>query len=359
MVLGISSSTTPGSVGPVLTVNRSSPRICLAASGGGHIRQILDLEAFWSRYSYFLVSEDSALSRSLARTHPVHFVKHFAFGQARQGAFFRMLLGAVVNCCQSARIMLRERPDVVVSTGAGAVYFSVLWARLLGAQFVLIETLARFDEPSLFWRMTQALANLKIVQSPVLAAKFSDAALFDPVEILSKPRPPKRPLVFVTVGATLPFDRLVKMVAELKARGDIPEGVVIQTGIGGYAPPGIEAFEALPFEAMLAYLRDADIVICHGGTGSIITALREGCRTIVVPRLFDLGEHYDDHQAEITQAFAGRGLVTPASSLEELSTALKTIRARAPVCVSTDHSRLVEYLSEFISESSVRNPVDC
>ena len=45
------------------------------------------------------------------------------------------------------------------------------------------------------------------------------------------------------------IDRMVEMVAKLKTRGDMPEDLVIQTGIGGFAPSGLQTFETLPFEA--------------------------------------------------------------------------------------------------------------
>lgn len=144
---------------------------------------------------------------------------------------------------------------------------------------------------------------------------------------------------------------MVEMVAQLKASGDITEDLVIQTGIGGLSPLGLRTYETLPFDSMLAYLREADIVICHGGTGSLITALREGCRVIVIPRLFEKGEHYDNHQKEITRAFAGRGLVTPANTLEELAQALKAARARPPVSATTNPSRLIGYLAEILAEN--------
>ena len=328
-----------------------SQRVCLAASGGGHLRQLLDLERAWQPYNYFFVSENSPLSQSLAQSHPVFFVDHFALGQAKLGSPFKMLAAAWRNFVQSTRIIWRERPDIIISTGAGAVFFVVLWARLLGAKFVLIETFARFDQPSVFARAASPFAQYKIVQSAALAKKLSGAAAFDPFEILDAHRPEKKPLVFATVGATLPFDRMVEMVATLKASGDISEDLVIQTGIGGLSPLGLQTYETLPFDSMLAYLREADIVICHGGTGSLITALREGCRVIVVPRLFEKGEHYDNHQKEITRAFAGRGLVTPASTLEELAQALKAVRARPPVSATTNPSRLIDYLAEILAEN--------
>jgi UDP-N-acetylglucosamine--N-acetylmuramyl-(pentapeptide) pyrophosphoryl-undecaprenol N-acetylglucosamine transferase len=328
-----------------------SLRVCLAASGGGHVRQLLDLERAWQPYNYFFLSEKSPLSQSLAQSHPVFFVDHFALGQARLGAPFKMLAAALRNFVQSARIIWRERPDIIISTGAGAVFFAILWARLLGAKFVLIETFARFDQPSVFARAASPFARYKIVQSSALAKKLSGAVAFDPFEILDVRRPEKKPLVFATVGATLPFDRMVEMVAKLKASGDISEDLIIQTGIGGLSPLGVKAYETLPFDSMLSYLKDADIVICHGGTGSLITALREGCRVIVIPRLFEKGEHYDNHQKEITRAFAGRGLVIPANTLEDLAQALKAARARAPVSATTNPSRLIGCLAEILAEN--------
>ena len=330
---------------------RGRLRVCLAASGGGHVRQLLDLEKAWQSYNYFFISEETPLSHSLAQTHPVFFVDHFALGQARLGSPFKMLAAALRNFLQSTRIIWRERPDIIISTGAGAVFFAVLWARLLGAKFVMIETFARFDKPSAFARAAARFAHYKIVQSSALAKKIPGAVVFDPFEILDTSRPQKKPLVFATVGATLPFDRMVETVSKLKASGHIPEDLVIQTGIGGLSPAGLETYETLPFDSMLSYLREADIVICHGGTGSLITALREGCRTIVMPRQFEKGEHYDNHQKEITRAFAGRGLVTAADNLEELAQALKSARARAPVSATTNPSRLIGHLADILAEN--------
>lgn len=330
---------------------RGSLRVCLAASGGGHVRQLLDLERAWRPYDYFFLSEKTPLSDSLALSHPVFYVDHFALGQARLGAPFKMLAAALRNFLQSARIILRERPDIIISTGAGAVFFAVLWARLLGAKFILIESFARFDKPSAFGRAAAPFAHHKIVQSSLLAKKVPDAVCFDPFEILDAQRPQKKSLVFATVGATLPFDRMVETVSQLKASGGIHEDLVIQAGIGGLMPPGLETYETLPFDSMLSYLRDADIVICHGGTGSLITALREGCRTIVMPRLFEKGEHYDNHQKEITNAFAARGLVSTANNLEELAQALKDSRARTPILATTNPARLIGHLASILAEN--------
>ena len=329
--------------------NPASPerrrKICLAASGGGHVRQLLDLQSVWSEHDYFFVTEDTALGSALSKDHPTHFVPHFAWGQAKLGAPFRMLGRAIKSFFQSLGILLREKPNVVISTGAGAVFPMVLLARLAGAKVVVIESFARFEKPSLFGRMASPLAHHLVVQSAKLAPFYPRAHVFDPLRILDTPAPPKTPLLFATVGATLPFNRLADSVAELKAEGAIPERVLLQTGIGGHQPAGIEeVVETLPFDRVQALLRDASIVVCHGGTGSLITALRQGCQVIAMPRLAALGEHYDDHQAEITEAFAARGLVLVAKSVDELRAALGQARTRQPVMATTDPVQLIEFL---------------
>lgn len=330
-------------------------RVCLAASGGGHIRQLLDLEPAWSQHDYFFVSEDTALSRSIAEKHRARYVSHFALGQARLGAPARMAAGAVRNFFESARIMLTERPDVLITTGAGAVFFSVLWARLLGAKIVVIESFARFHAPSVFGRMASPFAHEKVVQSKELASYWPDAAVFDPLRELDTPRPEKKPFLFATVGAILPFDRLVNMVADAKAQGAIPEDILIQTGAGGLAPTGIQTVETLPFDQIQDHLREADIVVCHGGTGSLITALRQGCRVIAVPRLFEHGEVYDNHQAEITDSFAARGYLAVAKTAEELVEALKIVRARPPAMATSDPAALIDHLNQLLCRWEARS----
>lgn len=326
----------------------SKLRVCLAASGGGHLRQLIDLEATWSRHHYFFVTEDTALGQSLATRHRVHFVPHFGWGQVKLGKALRMLNGALKSFFISASVILRERPQVVISTGAAAVFFTVVWARLLGAHIVTIESFARFERASLFGRMTKSMAHDMVVQSQQLALHYPQAEFFDPLKVLDRPVAPKRDLLFATVGAVLPFDRLVAAVADVRKMGATSDEIVIQTGVGGLKPEGLNVVETMPFEDIQNLLRDASVVVCHGGTGSIITALREGCHVIVMPRLERLGEVYDDHQAEITDAFVKRGLVQTAVDADSLATALKATHGRKRVVATTEPVALAGFLDDVI-----------
>ena len=324
------------------------------ASGGGHLRQLLDLETAWHGHDAVWVTEDTALSRSLARGRDMRFVTHAALGQGRLGAPVRMAVSGIRNLIESVAHMLAIRPQVLISTGAGSAFASLLCARLLGARIIVIESFARFDHPSAFGRIAGPFAHERIIQSAALHAHWPDAALFDPLRVLDDAAPPKRQFLFATVGATLPFDRLVTMVGVLKTRGDLPEDVLVQTGEGGVRPASVPCVDSLSFDAIGETLQAAEFVVCHGGTGSLVTALRAGCKVVAVPRRFALGEHYDDHQSEIVRAFAARGLIETADTADELAAALARLRTRPPVLATTDHTRLVAHLAEQLAEQAGR-----
>ena len=323
---------------------RFTGRIALAGSGGGHIRQVLDLKPLWQGEDAFIITEDTVLGRSLAQDHDVEFVEHYAIGQARLGAPAKMLAGAARNFLQSFRILARRRPDVLISTGAGATFFAVVLARLFGAKIVVIDSMARVDAPSKFARIAGPLAHARISQSAPAAVKWGNAIAFDSLRVLPDARPAKDDTVFVTVGATLPFDRLIELVASARDRGLIAGRVIAQVGEGGRVVDGFETHETLPFDAVKAILQTADIVICHGGTGSLITALQAGCKTIAVARRFSRGEHYDDHQLEITSAFAGRGLILCADTQEDFDAALAAWTDRQPRVATRDAGEMLGYI---------------
>ena len=129
--------------------------------------------------------------------------------------------------------------------------------------------------------------------------------------------------VFVTIGAShYPFDRLMGWVdAWLRTS---PEGrvrCIVQHGTS--RAPGIaECRPYLGFEEVESTLRETDVLVCHGGPGTIMLAKRFGLKPIVVPRIRDRGECVDDHQVAFARSMAERGSVQLAETEVELHRAL-------------------------------------
>ncbi|QMW22176.1 beta-1,4-glucuronosyltransferase WelK [Sandaracinobacteroides saxicola] len=319
-------------------------KILLAASGGGHVRQLLDLEPFWRAHDTVFATEPTPLGASIAEKTRTRTFAHFAFGQSKVAGWGSLIRGGLANLWDSLRIIASERPDVVISSGAGSAFFCALFGRLSGAEIVVIESFARFHAPSLFGKLAGPLATRKVVQSPALATAWPDAEVCDPFQIVDAPRPPKQPLAFVTVGTVMPFNRMVHGVAALKAAGLLPERVVAQVGEGGERPKGLECTDGMRFDDIQALLQEADLVFTHGGTGSLVTALRAGCRVIAMPRDPDQKEHYDDHQREIVEAFAERGLIQACTDTAELPAALAAARAMTVRQATTNPAKLIALL---------------
>ncbi len=109
-------------------------------------------------------------------------------------------------------------------------------------------------------------------------------------------------MIFVTVGThEQPFNRLVKKIDDLVADGTIKEKVVIQTGFSTYQPVHCDNHKMMSFEEMQNTLKEARIVITHGGPSSFIEALQFGKVPIVVPRQEKYHEHVNNHQVDFTE----------------------------------------------------------
>lgn len=114
-------------------------------------------------------------------------------------------------------------------------------------------------------------------------------------------------MIFVTVGThEQSFNRLIKKVDDLVANGNIKEKVIVQTGFSTYIPKYCEVHKMMSFEEMQQALKDARIVITHGGPSSFIEALQFGKVPIVVPRQEKFNEHVNNHQVDFTKLIAKR-----------------------------------------------------
>jgi UDP-N-acetylglucosamine transferase subunit ALG13 len=113
----------------------------------------------------------------------------------------------------------------------------------------------------------------------------------------------------VAVGTeNYPFDRLVRWVDSWLAQVDRSTKCLIQHG-RAHPPRCADGVPYLPFEAFERAVRDSDVVVCHGGPGTIALVHRKGSRPIVVPRMRAYGEHVDDHQVLFARRVAGWGLI--------------------------------------------------
>ena len=151
-------------------------------------------------------------------------------------------------------------------------------------------------------------------------------------------------MIFVTVGThEQQFNRLVQKIDDLKRDGIISEEVFMQTGYCTYEPKHCEWSKIIPYSEMIQKVRDARIVITHGGPATFIMPLQEGKIPVVVPRQFQFDEHVNDHQVDFAKFIEQRqGNIIVVTDIEELE---KTI---------TNYDELIHSSLNTVSSNNVK-----
>lgn len=206
------------------------------------------------------------------------------------------------------KIVRPDRWDQVVSTGSLVAVPFLTVARARGIPCHYIESAARVVGPSLSAQILERVPGVhRYRQSPEWHRDGWSyrGSVFDGFETT---RAKSRPLrhVVVTVGTNrYGFRRLVDSV--LRA---LPSHVEVtwQTGATDLSGLGIRAIPTLSARATFEAMQRADVVVCHAGVGSAVTAMRAGKFPILVPRRRAHGEHVDDHQEQIAAMLDRMGL---------------------------------------------------
>ncbi|MDF2013284.1 PssE/Cps14G family polysaccharide biosynthesis glycosyltransferase [Priestia megaterium] len=158
-------------------------------------------------------------------------------------------------------------------------------------------------------------------------------------------------MILVTVGTqNFSFGRLLKMIDELIIEEVIIDPVVGQIGYSLYEPTHYSSFNFNPESEMKELIGKADILITHAGVGTITSALQLQKRVIVVPRLKEYGEHVDNHQLEIAEAYHQKGYIAIAHTKEELSYLLKNIDNINFKQYVPEKSTILSSIEDFISK---------
>ena len=152
-------------------------------------------------------------------------------------------------------------------------------------------------------------------------------------------------MIFVTLGTHgQPFGRALDLVAELAPDEDL----LIQRGTTCERRDLIDAswVDYLPWEELLESMRRADVVISHGGVGSMVTAIRVGKKPVVLPRLAKFGEHVDDHQVQLAKRFAQSNLSVVCLPGDSLTGPVAEARASGPPRISAKRNGLRAAVAE-------------
>ncbi|MBV0931400.1 UDP-N-acetylglucosamine--LPS N-acetylglucosamine transferase [Lentilactobacillus sp. IMAU92037] len=130
-------------------------KICLVGSSGGHLTHLHMLKRFWGNKDRFWV------------TFPKEDAEYLLDGERTYSCYFptnRNIKNLIRNTFLAFKILVREKPDLIISSGAAVAVPFFYVGKILGIKTIYIEVFDRIDKPTLTGKLVYPITDLFIVQ---------------------------------------------------------------------------------------------------------------------------------------------------------------------------------------------------
>lgn len=158
-------------------------------------------------------------------------------------------------------------------------------------------------------------------------------------------------MIFVTLGThDKPFNRLLEAVQKQIDLGNINDKVIVQAGATKFVSKDMEIFDLISMTKFDELVSKCDLLITHGGVGSIMTGLKKGKKVIACARLAKYKEVVNDHQKQIIENFDKTGYIIGVTNLDDLDKALKRVKDFKPKRFVSNTENMIKLVKEKIEE---------
>lgn len=117
-------------------MNRNKPKICFAASSGGHFEQLLMLKPLMEKYESFILTEKTSYSTEVQNI-KMYYLKQV---NRKEKSFIPRM---IINTYRSLYILWYEKPDMVICTGVLSMIPMCLLAKATNKKLIYIESFAK------------------------------------------------------------------------------------------------------------------------------------------------------------------------------------------------------------------------
>jgi len=148
----------------------SKLKICIACSAGGHLKQAMMVARSMNHQKYLVTYQAPHLKTTEDE------IKTYRVTHSKRNPFL-----VLRNALEAIKILLKEKPNVILSTGADVAVPTCILGKLMGARLIYIESGAQVHTPSLSGRIVYPFADLFIVQWEPALKNFPRAKLGGPL----------------------------------------------------------------------------------------------------------------------------------------------------------------------------------
>ena len=158
-------------------------------------------------------------------------------------------------------------------------------------------------------------------------------------------------MILVTLGTQdKEFKRLLDIIEDAIENDIIKEEVVVQAGSSKYDSKNMKIFDVIPMNEFDKLMKKCDILITHGGVGSIITGLKNNKKIIAMARLKIYKESANDHQLQIIDNFSKEGYLLKLDN-NNLAEVLNEAKRFKPKKFISNTDNMIKLISDYISKN--------
>lgn len=159
-------------------------------------------------------------------------------------------------------------------------------------------------------------------------------------------------MIFVTLGTQdKTFKRLLIDIDKAVDKYKIKDKIIVQAGFTKYQSKNMCIFDLLDKDDFDKYIKECDLLITHGGVGSIITGLKNNKKVIASPRLFKYNEHMNDHQVQIIKRFTDAGYILPYYEGDDLGKILEKSKDFKPKKYISNTDKMISLIKDYIDNN--------
>lgn len=154
-------------------------------------------------------------------------------------------------------------------------------------------------------------------------------------------------MILVTLGTQKqPFTRLLDCIEN----SNINDEIIVQAGHTNYSSSKMKILDFIDYDKMAELEEKADIIITHGGTGSVVGPLKKGKKVIACARLQKYGEHVDNHQQELVSIFSEQGYILELKDGDNLNKVINEAKEFTPNIYKSNTVNFIKKLKGKIEE---------
>lgn len=147
-------------------MKKERKKICLISSSGGHFEQLLLLKKLGRNYDIYFVTEKTPYNSGNQNIYCIKQVN-------RKEKLF--IINMLMVTYQSLKIFLKEKPDVIISTGALCVIPTFFIGKLFKRELIFIESFANISTPTLTGKLLYKISDLFVIQWEDLKVYYPNA----------------------------------------------------------------------------------------------------------------------------------------------------------------------------------------